>query len=230
MQSRFKIDFGSDHEDAPRCAALHPTEPILVTGHDDQRFRMWNISSSRPKKLAQWKAYNQHVFDIDFSNDGKTLVSVGFDKRTILWTMPADLRSEPSKGELIYEHKEPLQSVAISPDSRYVASGGRDGEIVLWDKQNPESPRSLVQPDDSKLISDQSNPAGVGFRFNRSGTRLLSSGARGRVTIWSIPDGEIIKRWQLAGRCVAVYSPDESMIATANGDGTIFLLRNPGAH
>ena len=231
MLSRFKIDFGSDYKDSAWCAALHPTEPILATGHWDRKIRTWDISSSKPKKIAEWQAHSGHVCDIAFSPDGKMLASAGWDKKTILWTMPEDLQSKPTDQNTICEHEDHVRSVTISSDSRFVASGGQDGQIFLWDQQNPDSPRSLMQPEDPVPTSNSSTPANVGsLQFNRAGTRLLSGDGRGRVTVWSIPDGQIVKRWQLAGWIWSTrYSPDESMIATGNGDGTIFLLRSPGA-
>ena len=74
-----------------------------------------------------------------------------------------------------------------------------------------------------------SNPTTIGtLQFNASSDRLLSGDGKGRVTIWSAKTGEILKRWQLPGWVWdAKLSPDESMIATANDDGTIYLLRAP---
>ena len=150
MLSRFKIDFGSAGKDSAWCAALHPSEPILVTGHWDRHIRTWDISSSKPKKLAEWQAHSGHVCDIAFSQDGKMLASAGWDKKTILWTMPEDLQSKPTDQVTIGEHEDHVRSVTISPDSRFVASGGQDGQILLWDQKNPDSPRSLMHPEDPK--------------------------------------------------------------------------------
>ena len=199
MQSRFKIDFGPDYKDSAWCAALHPTEPILATGHWDRQIRTWDISGSQPRKIDEWEAHKGHVCDIAFSHDGKLLASAGWDKKTILWTMPEDLQSKPTNEDTICEHEDLVRSVTISPDSRFVASGGEDGQILLWDQQNPDSPRSLMQPEDPPPKPNSSTPATVGsLQFNRAGTQLLSGDGRGRVTVWSIPDGEIVKRWQLA--------------------------------
>ncbi|MFK7822045.1 MAG: M56 family metallopeptidase [Planctomycetaceae bacterium] len=227
MVSRFKLSFGDDYRQSPWCAALHPTKSILATGHWDSHIRMWDIGGSKPKQLCEWKAHRGHVCDVVFEPNGKSLVSAGWDHETKRWVLTSDCREPPANAATVCKHVGIVRSVAYSSDSRFIASGGEDDQILLWDRDNPDDVRSLMHPEDGAPKANRTalrTPNSL--QFNQTGDRLFSGDGAGRVTIWSIPDGKILKRWQLPGWIRAVrLSLDESMIATGNYDGTVFLLK-----
>lgn len=226
MVSRFKLSFGDDYRKAAWCAALHPTKPILATGHWDSHIRMWDIGGSTPKQLCAWKVNRGHVCDVTFEPNGKSLVSAGWDHKTKRWELTPDCSEPPANATTVCEHEGIVRRVAYSSDSRLIASGGEDGQILLWDRDDPDNVRSLMHPEDDAPQANRTAPRTPNsLQFNKAGNRLLSGDGAGRVTIWSVPDGKIVKRWQLPGWIRAVQlSPDESMIATGNYDGTVFLL------
>ena len=124
------------------------------------------------------------------------------------------------------QHEDIVRSVAWSPDGQFLASGGEDGQILFWDMTQEPSPESLLHPEDGPAIRDWNDSKTVDtLQFSQDGTRLLSGDARGRVAIWSTRTRKIFKRWQLPGIVWdAKFSPDQKRIATANYDGTIYLL------
>ncbi len=228
MLTRFKIDLGDDYKQAAWSAALHPTKRLLATGHWDHSIRIWDIAGGRPKLLKKWKAHSGHVCEVAFDPRGR-LLSAGWDRQTIRWTIPDDLADAEPTSETLCRHVDIVRSVVASPDGRYVASGGEDGQILLWDNKSPGKVRSLMQPDDP-APSRNSNTSRTpnSLQFSSDGARLLSSDGQGRVTIWKTSDGSIVKGWQLAGPVKSTqFLADESIIATANNDGTVFLLEAP---
>lgn len=88
---------------------------------------------------------------------------------------------------------------------------------------------SLMHPGDPKPTKNSNDPRTPNsLQFSRDGKRLLSADTAGRVTVWNVPEGKINKTWQLAGMVwTARFVSDETMIATANDDGTVFLLETP---
>lgn len=229
MVSQFKLDFTSDYRQSAWSAVMHPTQDILATGHWDSKIRVWDVSVSPPEKLLEWEAHRGHVCDVAFSPDGKQLASVGWDSQTYVWEVDSFEKGAEPKRRHMGKHLDIVRSVAWSPDGRFVASGGEDGQILLWDISNPEFEQSLTHAEDGPVKKNSYDSKTVDtLQFSRDGTRLLSGDGKGRVTVWSLKDMSIEKRWLLSGWIWdAKFSPDEKMIATANYDGTIYLLRSP---
>ncbi len=225
---QFKIDLGDDYRESAWCAVMHPRREILATGHWDSHIRLWDVTSSPPQQMLFWRAHRGHVCGIAFSPEGDQIASVGWDHQVKMWTFDAnDLTAKPT-GRLIGSHADIVRSVDWSHDGRYLASGGEDGQILFWDLSDRGRPKSLMQPEDGPPKRNTYDQITVGsLQFSRDGNRLLSCDAKGRLTLWSTKDLQIKKRWQLSGWIWdARFSPDEKMIATANGDGTVYLLRN----
>ena len=231
MQNRFQLDFGANYREACWCAAMHPSNEILATGHWDNKIRIWDCKQNPPKQIAEWKAHIGHVCDVAFSPDGRKLASVGWDRLTKVWIIDLDkIQEEEPVGSEIGKHAGIVRTVTFSADGKYLASGSRDGQILLQDLSRGEAgAKILVHAEDPAPNSNPLLGKTVGsLQFSRNGTRLLSADGKGRVTIWSVPTGRIEKKWQLPGWIwQARFSPDESLVATANNDGTVYLLRAP---
>lgn len=228
MLARFRVDCGSNYRDAAWCAAMHPTQDLLVTGHWDRKIRLWSTRTFTPRKISEWTAHAGHVCGLSFSPDGSQLASVGWDHTTCVWTF-ADFNADTlPQRRVMGKHEDIVRSVAWSTDGRMLASGGQDGQILLWDLTDDADEVSLVQPEDGKGKKDNYDVKTVGsLQFSQDGRQLLSGDGKGRVTVWSLPDRTIRNRWQMSGWVWdAKFSPDESLIATANSDGTIYLLKN----
>ena len=231
MLTRFKLVFDDMRRKHVWCMALHPTKPVLATGHQDAKIRTWDISGSKPKAITEWPAHQTHVCTVEFSPDGKHLYSGGWDHKTNRWTSDDSWESEPETKVLIATHEDFVRSIACSLDGRFVASGGQAGQILLRDAEDLDQPMSLMHPGDPKPMKNSNHPRTPNsLQFSRDGKRLLSADGGGRVTIWSMPEGNIEKTWQLAGWVLsAQFVSNETMIATANYDGTVFLLKTPEA-
>ncbi|MDD9975494.1 MAG: hypothetical protein OXU27_15900, partial [Candidatus Poribacteria bacterium] len=84
-----------------------------------------------------------------FSPDGSRLVIGGTwpEQRIQIW----DVETRELSGKLS-GHKSDVESLAFSPDSRLLASGGFDGLIYLWDMASYQSyeGESLAFQDEDK--------------------------------------------------------------------------------
>jgi len=73
----------------------------------------------------------------------------------------------------------PVFAVAISPDSRHVVSGGRDGRIGIWELGGERTHRFLTGHE------------GIvwSIAFTPDGNRFLTAGADGVIRIWELHSG-----------------------------------------
>lgn len=106
-----------------------------------------------------------------------------------------------------------LYSLDFSPDGHFLAAGGRDGVIRVWDVNRQEVIRTITGPRGTV----------ASLRFSPDGRQLLSGSWDGSVILWSTGTWEKIKT--LPGHTDEVYavafSPDGSSLASAGWDQTI---------
>ena len=86
---------------------------------------LWDVATGR--KLRRIPAHIQWVAGIDFSPDGKTLVSCGAETLIRLWDVASGRELHASNAP-----RSAIRSLAISPDGRTLATGGYDGTIREW--------------------------------------------------------------------------------------------------
>ncbi|KAL8439253.1 hypothetical protein Efla_005730 [Eimeria flavescens] len=74
------------------CIAFHPSSPIICTGGDDRRLRLWGYESGDCIAVARWHA--DVVQCAAFSPDGQLLVSGGNNGVLHFWRIPESLRCQ----------------------------------------------------------------------------------------------------------------------------------------
>lgn len=104
---------------------------VVVTTGQDQKITFWDLSQPNPLRSFNTSQKQQtvqdEVMDLNISHDGKYFVTGGTEEVVKVW----DLQS----GQIIGKgqgHSGPINSVAFSYDDRQIVSGGRDGNIFLW--------------------------------------------------------------------------------------------------
>ena len=141
--------------------------------------------------------------------DGKRFATGGWNGTALIW----DLET----GEILQTLKhggEYVNSVAFSPDGRFLATGSNDpnGYIQIWDTESGKCVSFLKGHDDDVLS----------VSYSKDGSRLLSSSYDKTARLWDIASGKEIRKfvghtWWVWS---AAFSADESRIITASQDGT----------
>lgn len=65
---------------------------------------------------------------MDYSTDGKLLVSASPDKTVLFWDT-----KKSSAGQKLIGHKDKVYCAKISGNDKLIASVGEGGELLVWD-------------------------------------------------------------------------------------------------
>src|SRR5262249_45109617 len=113
-------------------------------------------------------------------------------------------------------HNSAVAAVAVSHDSRRIASASFDNTARLWEVGRPAEPRVLLGHTD----------AVVSVEFSPDDQQVLTASAAGSVRVWNAPDGTLQWEPQHHGSSVnsAIFDPTGQRIATASEDQTVHVL------
>jgi WD40 repeat protein len=107
-----------------------------------------------PSARAVLRGHSSNVRSLEFSRDGRRLISVGYDGQVMLWD-PVTTRLR----QTFSTNSRWLESITLSPDGEVVATSSNDLGVVVWNLRTGE-----------KLVSLPGNS------FSRSRLAFLSSG------------------------------------------------------
>jgi len=151
---------------------------------------------------------------VAFSPQGGWLVTGGRDRAVMIWEVVSQRLLRASS-----EHKGAVCAVAVSADSRLIASGCGAGTLKIWNG------------------FDVSRGSMASFSYHSDGVRTLAF-APDALTLASGGEDRTLRLWSIAARQMLVsikhesplrlvlFSPDANTLATITDEGTLRLFRS----
>jgi len=229
----------------PSAVAFSPDGQAIALGYHTGALEVRDTATGKVRQsyrgIAKWAT------SVAFSPDGRWLAAAGFESkfRPLSETAPEDVKAlirsdvttndtvkvwDVATGQIARILPGVPGPVSFSPGGTTLATGAfRDGssdKLPLWDASTGKL-RLLIQPHKS---SDTSWASGA--VFSPDGTTIAIWSGDGTVRLWDATTGAAREEITLCyprGRIQQVaFSPTGRYLATANGNGTVYILRVDG--
>ena len=156
---------------------LSPDGGIVVCGSQDKSVHFWRRSTGQDSEMF---GYPGKPSALAFDDTG-TLLATGGGEAVTVWSFRKKGPEGTRPGVLEF-HDQPITTLAFAPRAMRLASGGRDGAVVVW---------SLQRNGKGVLTGAEDVGAPVSKLYWRpDGGGLAALDARGGVMVWRIEQAE----------------------------------------
>lgn len=149
---------------------------VLGAISGNNKIDLWDLSNSQ--RISDFIISNTMVRDIHFAHEGESLYAGGDDGvlHTINWRTGKILQSRTiTRGG--------INSLAMSPNDKYLVTGHTDNSVVLWDVATGEI-KKVLQDSDTTVPSGSRGV--IDMAFCLAGKQLVAGFQNGEVKFWDV--------------------------------------------
>jgi len=201
----------TDRPITARALATSPVAPLLAVGGDRQLI-LYNLEDGA--MLGALPFPEGDIYTLSFSVNGELIIAGGGEAGAsgiaVLW----DVRTGERVGEYMGGYDTVL-AADISPNHRFVAVGGPNRRVRVFNRQTGEALLTLERHTDWIHA----------VRYSLDGELLATADRAGNLNLWQAANGRFVT--DLRGHEGAIhdmaFSRDSAVLATAGEDGTVQL-------
>jgi WD40 repeat protein len=230
-------------------ATLHPTNNLVAVGFNSGKLLVF--ARDTPARQREWQAHDTNVIWVEFSQDGRLLLSASEGAQTRVWS-----GHEPFTFLAERRHERAIRVVRLSPDGRRLATIGEGGVLTVWklpslellakaDFQgwfnvaefSPDSSRLLVGIGSGAIVVIEAETGQELLRYgghtkrvasiscSPDGLTVASSADDAHARIWDLHSGQPLCEplWHEFWIQTVQFSPDGRQVLTASLDNTARL-------
>ena len=181
-----------------------PSRQLVSRLTDPQLLR---TGLSRKPGVAQ----RSMVHSLAFSPDASLLASGGY-REVKIWRRPTDAK----KFQLTSVARREVLAVATSPDGKWLATGGDDGRVKIWNLARAKLAKNLTGHHGAIRC----------LKFSGDGARLASASADQTLRVWELPAGKLLAQARTDSEINALtWLGDNARLATGGADKLLHIWR-----
>ena len=189
-----------------KALAISSDGKWLVVGGDYPYLLLFSLTNNK-QKPQKIKSNSKQTWYITFTPDNNKIISVGSDKKIMLWDFISSKEVAQPKGK--------INSIDIDPRGRHLATAMESGEVILYDINNNFS---------SKILYSERNKHDItSLKYSDNGRMLAIGNIKGTVRILNSEKGTVVSN--LAGHTAMVnqiaFNHTGTKLATASFDHTV---------
>lgn len=190
------------HKTSATGIAVSPDGKIIASTSNDKNIRLWTSDGRIQQTISTSKS---DVLKAVFTNDGRYLVSSNFLGIIEIF----DLKTNKAVRSWSASQGKPIQSIALSPDNKYIYSGGSDGWLKAWSWSG------------DSLWSTNTGANIWSLDASPDGEKILTAGTALPVSVWT-SDGRLIKNCfgHLSENYHVTWSQNGAYFASSSWDKT----------
>ncbi|MBD2255300.1 NACHT and WD repeat domain-containing protein [Nostoc parmelioides] len=219
------------HEDVVSSVAYSPDGKSIVSGCEDNTLQIWNARTGEPigTRLGNplKKEVGSGVTSVAFSPYGQRIASGHADNTVRLWNAITGVpignplvHGDATSSQLIFDQTvtayNSVNSVAFSPDGKYIISGSGDDTVRVWDANTGVPIGNPLKGHESSVYS---------VAYSPDGKYIVSGGPDNTILIWNAKRGAQMGRplvhesatphedWTYS----VMFSPDGQRIISGSG-------------
>jgi WD40 repeat protein/serine/threonine protein kinase len=175
-----------DAFDSPISVLEVSNDGEMLAAAGDGIIRIWRPSDGA--RLGELRAHTGAVHSLDFSPDGRTLISGGADRSVRVWDL--ELMDERYSARF---SRQQIYSVSCSRDGSSFAASSMDGAIIVRDLPSGRPTVSLSMP----------GAAAARDVLFLSNDQLVCAHSDGKLRVWDLAAADVVGEYETLGNAPA---------------------------